>query len=670
MKKITFLIFLLITISSFSQNSSDYIFGKPTDEEFNLKRYELDTTANAVVLMDLASTIFLTKLDESARKKQRIVSTTYYKKIKFFNSEEFENNATIKIQLNNSDLEKETVVDIRAVTSNNLEKTYLNKDNIYEERINDNLREVKFTMPNLKEGSIIELEYTIESPFTFHLPSWIFQSNIPVKLSQYTASIPGNYVFNRKLNGNLKLKTNSSTVKKNCFVISNFERASSCEVINYSMEDIPAFKEEKEFMTSKSNYISKIIFELAEFQRINGTKVKYTSTWEAVDKNFKHDRDIGHQLKQTNLLEEILPIEINSLTTDLEKANAIFSFVQNYFTWNEKYGLFSEINIKNALKNKTGNVGEINISLINAFKSIGLNSDLVLISTRENGFPTKLHPVISDFNYMIARVTINNKSYLLDATNKLIPFGLLPYRCLNGYGRVMDFENNSYWIDIVPANNSKNQISVSLKLHEDGTLHGKLRNVNFGYNAISRRIDIQNKNNEAIIDEYEDRFNNLEVLNYQIENKLEISQPLIETLEILIDNSTVQYINPFFAEQFKENPFIQENRLYPVDFGYTRKYIINYSLEIPENYSIKSLPDDKSFALHENAGNFRLSLNKNSNNKITLNSSISINKPVFYNSDYQLLKELFKEIINSQKTHIVIQKKIDVINNKSESDLN
>lgn len=660
MKKIPLLIILLITISSFSQNSSDYIFGKLTEEDLNLKRYELDTTANAAVLMDLASTIFLTKEDELAREKQRIVSTTYYTKIKFFNSEEFENSATIKIQLNNNDLNKETVVNIKAVTHNNLEKTYLNEDNIYEERKNDNWREVKFTMPNLKEGSIIEVEYTIESPFTFRLPSWVFQSNIPVIFSKYTASIPGNYVFNRKLNGTLKLKTNSSIIKKNCFVISEFERAASCEFITYAMENIPAFKEEKEFMTSKSNYISKITFELAEFQRINGTKVNYTSTWEAVDKNFKNDKDIGHQLKQTNLLEEILPKEINSLTTDLAKAKAIYSFVQSYFTWNEKYGLFSEINIKNALKNKTGNVGEINISLINALKSIGLNAELVLISTRENGFPTKLHPVISDFNYMLARVTINNKSYLLDATNKLTPFGLLPYQCLNVYGRVMDFENNSYWIDIVPENDSKNQITVSLKLQEDGTILGKLRKVNFGYNALLRRIAIQNQNDETIIDKFENSFNNLGVLDYKIENKLEINQPLIETFEILIDNSTnsmVQYLNPFFAEQFTENPFIQENRLYPVDFGYTRKYVVNFVLEIPNNYFIKSFPDTKSLTLPENAGNFSLSLSKDSDTKITLNSSIAINKPIFYNSDYQLLKELFKEIINSQKKSIVLVKK-------------
>lgn len=659
MKKITILLLVLFSINLYSQKERHYTFGKVTADDVNLKKYNLDTTANAIVLKELGSSVFWTKFDEIKRKKQRIVSTTFYKKIKFLNHEEFENQGTIKIRLFNNTLESETVINIKAVTHNNFNKTYLNKENINEKRINDKWRDIIFTMPNLKEGSIIEVEYTIESPFTFNLPSWVFQKNIPVKFSQYTASIPGNYKFNRKLNGTLKLKTNSSTIKKNCFVTSEFERAASCEVITYAMENIPAFIEENEFMTSKMNFISKIKFELAEFHRINGTKEKHTTTWEAVDKKFKTDKDIGGQLKQIKLLDKIIPAKIKLLTTNLEKAKATFSFVQNYFNWNKKYGLFSEINIKNALKNKVGNVGEINISLINALKSVGLNAELVLISTRKNGLPTKLHPVISDFNYMLARVTINNKSYLLDATDRLTPFGLLPFKCLNGYGRVMDFENSSYWINIIPENNSKNQISVSLKLYEDGTFHGKLRRVNFGYDALSRRKNLLNKVDDEIISKFEDSFDNLEVLGYTIENKFDINKPLIETFEIAINNpthKTTLYFNPFLAEQFKKNPFTQENRLYPVDFGYKRKYVVNFFLEIPENYSIESFPDKKSLALPENGGNFSLTLNKNSDTKITLNSTIKINKPVFYNSEYPILKELFKEIITSQKELIILQR--------------
>ena len=178
--------------------------------------------------------------------------------------------------------------------------------------------------------------------------------------------------------------------------------------------------------------------------------------------------NIGWQLKKVSFFEDNLPQEIKLLTTDLEKAKAVYSFIQNHFTWNKKYSIFKNVKVKDAYENKIGNVGEINISLINALKAAGLKAELVLVSTRENGFATKIYPVISDFNYVIAKVNIDQKFYLLDATGKLAPFGLLPFRCLNSYGRVMDFENDSYWIDILPYIKSKTQLTAKLILNEDG----------------------------------------------------------------------------------------------------------------------------------------------------------------------------------------------------------
>lgn len=665
MKKIAILLFSFISINSFSQKNTEYTFGELKNEELNLKKHMLDTTVNAMVLYESGYTFFKVKHDKI------IISTKYYKKIKIFNQEGYKH-ASFSIPLYNNKTDYESVDGIKAITHNNLNQTFLTKSQIFEDQVNENWKEVKFTMPNLKEGSIIEVEYTVETPFKFKLTGWEFQSDIPKVFSQFKASIPGNYLYNRMLNGYLKLETNSSTIKKDCFRVPGYSKSASCEELTYAMETIPAFEEE-EYMTNRNNFISKIEFELAELQLFSGSIQKYTTTWKAVDKEFKKDKDIGGQFKKAKLFVDKLPPEIKLLNSDLEKAKAVYSFIQNYFTWNAKFGIFQDVKIKEAFKNKIGNVGEINISLISALKSVGLNVELVLISTRDNGTPTKIHPVITDFNYIIAKVNINNKIYLLDATNKLTPFGLLPFRCLNGYGRVMDFENDSYWFDIVPISNSKTKLTVSLKLNEDGTFNGKLRKVSFGYEAFFRRESLLNKSNDDIISEFEKDFNNLEVLDYKIENQTDIEKPLVEIIEILIENNddaSTHYLNPFFGQQFKENPFKQGNRMFPVDFGFPKKYEVNFLLEIPDNYIVKSVPESKEFVLSENGGVFKLSTENNSDSRITLYSFLNINKAVYYNYEYNSLKILLNHIINSQKKYIVIQKKIVAINNKSESVFN
>lgn len=651
MKKIATLLttFLLIS-NSIAQTLDSYTFGEVTKDEIDLKIYEKDTLANAVVLFEMGSTIF------SIKKDKIIISTTFYKKIKIFNTNGFEH-GTFSIKLYKTNNDKEEVIDIKAITHNGFSKTFLNKSQIFNDKLTDNLNEVKFTMPNLKEGSIIEVEYTVNSPFKFNLTGWKFQSSIPKVYSIYKASIPGNYYYNRILTGYLKLDVNSSNIKKDCFRVPEYANSANCENVTYAIKDIPAFTPE-DYMTNEENFVSKIKFELADFIWFDGRKQKYTTTWEAVDREFKTDKNIGGQFKKTKFFKDKLPPEIDTITSELNKAKAIYNFIQSYYTWNNKYNIFKDIDIKEGYKTKIGNVGEINISLINSLKAADINCDLVLISTRENGFPTKLHPVISDFNYIIAKTTINNTTYFLDATDKFTPFGTLPFRCLNKDGRVMDFENDSYWTDIIPIENSKSQLNVDLKLDENGTITGKIKKLSFGYDAISERKKIDNRSIEYLMSDFEKDFNKLEVTDYKIENKDNLNEPLIQIIDIVIENktnATTHLINPYFTEQFKQNPFKQHKRLYPVDFGHPKKYVVNFMLEIPENYKIESFPNNVTISLPGNGGNFIHTTKKINNSKLGLFSTITIDKAIYYNSDYEFLQEYFKQIIITQKQLISLK---------------
>ena len=653
-KNVLLLLLLSLNLISFSQEKSKYTFGEPTTDELNLKAYTLDPNASAVVLYESGNTEF------KVRKRSDVyITTKFYKKIKIFSNKGFKH-ATFEILLYNGENYKEKVTGIRAVTHNNANKTYLNKTQIFENEITKNYRKVSFTMPNLKVGSVIEIEYTLENPVNYNLNSWNFQSEIPKKESNYQASIPFNFVYNRMLNGYLKLNVNSSVTKEKCFEVPELFSTASCEVMTYAMQNIPAFIEE-EYMTDKDNFISKIEFQLAKIKRFDDFIRQYTTTWKDVDARFKKNENFGKQLKKVVFFKDKLPLNLSLKASDLEKAKIIFNFIQNHYAWDEINGLQNNVDLKKAYRNKVGNVQEINISLINALKAAGLNAELMLISTRDNGTITKVYPIITEFNYIVAKVNVEGKSYLLDATNKLVPFGVLPFKCLNSYGRVLDFENGSYWFNIVPIKNSKTQLYASLKLNENGNIKGKLRKVSLGYNALLRREEIVNKSEEDIIAEFESGFNNLEVIDYKIENMNNIYKPVVEIFEIEIegiDELDKLYLNPFFTAQHKENPFKQENRQYPVNFGFPFKNAINFSLELPNNYEIEAYPKSKAFTLIQNGGTYNITTKKHENSRFTLNSIVKIDKPVYSNIEYNSLKDLFKHIINSQRTPISIKKNI------------
>ncbi len=654
MKKYFVPLLLLVVINIYSQKGKeDYHFGILNSGELKMATYEKDTTANAVVLFEEGKIIFF---DKNYRPYTR---NTIYKKIKILKKEGAKH-VNIRIYIYNSTdtSSKEKILKIKAITHNMGSQTSLQKAAIYTTRINEHWKEVTFAMPNVKEGSVVEYSYEIESPYLYHFTGWDFQSSIPKIESVFKAEIPGNYVYNRKLVGLLRLTTNNASLKKKCFNIEGVSGYSDCEVLTYAMKDIPAFIEE-DYMTSKKNFLSRIDFEFSEHKRFDGVNTKYTTTWDAVDYDYRKDKNIGGQLKRKSFFEGVLPPEIIATTDELEKAKKVFYFMQNHYSWNEEYKLFNGSNVKKAYKEGVGTVGEINISLINALDASGIDAELAVMSTRKNGYPTKLYPVITEFNYLIAKVLIDGKSYFLDATVKNLPFGMLPYRCLNKEVRVMDFKNGSYWEDIVPVKKNGTKIQMLLEYTEDGTYEGSMRIVRNGYNALNKRENIKGTTEEKYVIAIEDKSESLEIISYSNYNLEAIEKTLTEEFEIILetDNSIADYIylNPFFVGQIEENPFKLKERLYPVDFGYARKFDFILSMEIPEGYKIETLPKSKAISLPDNGGKFVYQINHDEY-KIRINFKYILNKPYFYSNEYHALKEIFNQMILSQNEPVVLKK--------------
>src|SRR5690606_38671855 len=280
------------------------------------------------------------------------------------------------------------------------------------------------------------------------LRGWNFQNEIPTLYSELLTKIPVGFSFNQALYGNEKLYLHDAGWSQDCIQNTNRGYIFRCPVERYAMKDIPAFRKE-EFMLSAENYLSRIEFEPEKFLTI-GRKTHHISTdWNAVDKRFQKDELFGRQLRNSKYLKKHLPDSILSISNDLEKAKALYYFIQSHYKWNGMFYSYGSP-VKEVFNAKEGSATEINVSLINALQAAGLDAKLMMISTRENGLPTIHHPVMTKFNYTIVHLTIDGETYLLDATDKDLQFGILPFYALNVQGRLMDFKKGSSWSPITP----------------------------------------------------------------------------------------------------------------------------------------------------------------------------------------------------------------------------
>ncbi|CAL2104653.1 conserved protein of unknown function [Tenacibaculum sp. 190130A14a] len=648
MRHLFFILFLFVFTNGFSQKRKSSRTGNVAIDELTMKQYSKDTTATAVVLYEHGNYY----INEN---KNYNNTTDYYFKIKILKKEGVAK-ATIEIPL----YEKETIHDIKGITynlseGNSIQKTHLLDSKIYTKDINKHWKEVTFTLPNIKVGSVIEYVYSVTSPYS-QIDDWFFQSDIPKAQSDFTAAILGNYKYNVRMVGFLKLKRDNPSVKRGCINIPGLGEG-GCLLLDYSMENIPVFKEE-DYMLSKDNFLSKLAFDLKSYTSPKGLVKKYTKTWKDADRSLKLDF-LDNQSTKKKFFKKQLDPAILSNANELEKATQIYQFIQRHFTWNDKYWPSKKVRVKEAFQNRSGNIFDINLALYNSLQAANIESYLVLTSTRNRAIPTRLHPIVNDFNYLLVKTIINEKTYFLDASSSYVPFGLVRYNALNGDGRVMDFKKGSYWEPIQLNKKTYKNIKTQLAFNEDGELTGNLTIATDGYFAVNERAKIHSKGDDTYIEDFESKYPNLSVEDFKFRNLKQNSKPLHQVYKVTFDEIDLSNdhirINPFLIDKSTRNPFKLDKREYPVDYGYPSKNSYLLSLKIPSGFAVKELPQNKAFSLPNNGGRYRLVFSK-TDDKINIYAQTSIHKKLYSTEEYHYLKEFYKQIISSQDVFIEFEK--------------
>ncbi|WP_299440534.1 DUF3857 domain-containing protein [uncultured Aquimarina sp.] len=648
-----FILFLLFPFLNIAQESYNYKSLVVSEADVKGTHYEKDTTANAFYIYEKG-------FSRIQNGRNFNLLTDYSAKIKILNKEGFEK-STVTILLYRNKNDRKIFRNLVAYTYNlengKVTKTKLEENHIYQEKYDEHYTLVKFTFPNIKPGSVIAYSYQIESPFIFNFNGWDFQDDIPKLYSEYIADLPGNYLYNIRLVGPLKLDVNESSLIKGCLE-GYGGGVADCAHSKYIMRNIPAFKEEK-YMTAKKNYFSRVEYELKEFKGFDGINKKYTETWKNVDKELKTKKTIGVQLKKINTTKNILPEEIKLMPIGLDKAKAIYRYVTDQYTWNGEYRIFRDVSIKNTISSKVGNVTELNVLLHNIFKQQGFSVKPVLLSTRNNGYATKIHPVLTDFNYLIVQLSIDKETHLLDATEKTLAFGQIPFRCLNQYARLLDFKKGSSWIDIKPKKRSIHNYREKITLTDELLIKGASKYLYNGYHAYFKRKAFQKASKENFLNNILPEDEDLTISEPSVQNENDVEKPFIEEINFTKTAENIDdiiYLKPFTKTFFTKNPFKLNERTYPVDFGYKDYYSHIVFVDIPEDYEFLDIPKNHTYKLPGNAGKLNI-LFQLHGKKLTINHTITFLSSYYPTEYYDSLKEFFNLIVDIENNTVITIKK-------------
>ena len=291
-------------------------------------------------------------------------------------------------------------------------------------------------------------------------------------------------------------------------------------------------------------------------------------------------------------------------------------------------------------------------------RSVGLKANPVLVSTRPNGIA--LFPSRTAFNYVISAVETPAGLILLDATSKFSTPNVLPFRDLNWLGRLIRKDGTSEGVDLMPRTASNNNVMMMYAIDATGKITGKLRRQRTDQNAMSFRSEVENTKQEEYLEKLENENEKIEISDYSRTNEKDLKLPVIEIYSFTGTNlceiiGEKMYINPLLFFTKEQNPFKQETREYPIDFGFpfVDKYVINIS--IPEGYVVESLPKATQLNMDDNTGGFQYIVN-NEGNKIQVSITHQINTPIVSADYYSMLKEYYQGMIAKETEKIVLKK--------------
>jgi hypothetical protein len=654
---------VLVQAQSLSASDVSKKWGKVTTEELAMTVYPKDTSARAVVLNQQRYTTYEYRSSTGFH-----ISHYVTEKIKILKAEG-KDEGSIEIPFYyRSNGNRETVSALEAASYNlvngKIVKTKLDKEYMFDEEISKSYRQIKFSLPEVKVGTVIEYRYTLGTEHVYFLPDWDIQRDIPILNNDFEAAIPEYFEYNIAVKGfeMLDIKDGAENVQ---FNLGNDQSGSpvmiACTMrkIHCIAQDIPALKKE-DYVWCMDDYISGLRFELRGTRFPNAKYEPFTSTWENLEKTIKDETDMPQFMKTSNPWKEETVKALAGITDEKEKITILYDIVKKHIRWNDSYALIGD-NPKEAVKNGTGSNAQINYLLMSVLRDAGIRTYPILLSRRNNGRLPFTHPSLNKLStFIVAAVTKDSSISYLDGSSKYGGPNVLPTGLLVDRARVYDDASVEKWVDLSKLTRNFQISNIQASIDKDGLLTGVRTTAytnQLAYDYKSRFAAA--KDSMDFVKQIQNGFD-VTVDSMEVNGKEPMSSSVNERL---VFNKQMDlagdfiYINPMVFKHLSENPFTQSERKLPVEFGFPTGYQTICTIELPANYQVEELPKSVKYVITGNKAVCQF-MAQQSGNTVVFKYVFQMLQVVFPESEYPILRDFYGQAVAKNMEMLVLKKKV------------
>lgn len=516
----------------------------------------------------------------------------------------------------------------------------------------NDVKERQLIFPNLEAGA--RKVYTVQTEFLdpYLLQSFIFGSSYPM------------------LNATLEVRTDKDITigyrifndPGNTIEFSKSEKKGKF-IYRWTLKDVKAVKMEpnnpgfRYFIPHINVYVKDYTIDSKKINVLDDTEKLY-DYYKAFTKNLNKTDDA--ELKA-------ITTEITAgLTSDIEKVKKIFYWVKDnikYIAFENGYEGFIPREAALVCKRKFGDCKDM-ASIISAMATYAgvKNVTVSWVGTRDIPYSYEELSTPAVDNHMIAVYNDNGNYVFLDATDRETRYGI-PTAFIQDK-EVLISNGDTYKIirvPVVPAENNEAEGVIKLSLDKE-KISGS-GSINYrGYsrsNILSQLGDASGKTRFEMIKSLVLMGSNKFYLkDYTESNVSDRDKPYQVNFNFELDDYAIQvdkelYIN-LFMDRAYEKLTLEPDRVTAYDLDYLSAYNTTYNLQIPQNYSVKYLPENFSLDNAVMKADFKYT---NSGGIVSLAAKIELKKLLLEKADFALWTETIKKLKSAYtQTLILIQK--------------
>lgn len=448
---------------------------------------------------------------------------------------------------------------------------------------------------SLEIGDAIHVNYKLENSVSGKLAEhfseeFIFNSGYPVKLSRFSIIVPESRKFTHKVyNSKLEPVTKQLSDGMKLWV---WEKRNNDRFVAEAV--MPAFDDVAERI---------VVSSFPDWS--------YVANWYSDLSNIKAKADFEIKEKVNELFAG------KQHLSELDKARLIYNFIEENFSYSDVAFLHSALVPQRAsrtLNSRLGDCKDLSVLFTSMAKEAGLDANLILVDTRDNGDMHLDLPQIA-FNHCIAQFKAAGKNYLVELTNNFLPFGALSNTLINANALYIPNDGkavtNARLVKLNTDNRPLNTIRRNSTIRINGNnAEVSRKSVRSGAESASMRADYQGMSAE------DQQKSKIRLLSSEFNNELTLNKLTVSNIDNLDDTVTEEYqfnLTNFTSEiagmKIIKLPWVDAytslelvslaERKLPLNlwkFSTTPDDVETMTIELPAGKKLVEVPKDLSFS--------------------------------------------------------------------------